>query len=35
MKMNIDCDICFLGNSITRGSDFQSYFPDKNHKYGL
>lgn len=27
-KMNIDCDVVFLGNSITNGSDFQSYFHD-------
>lgn len=28
-KMNIDCDIVFLGNSITAGSDFQTFFPNK------
>lgn len=28
-KLNIDVDVAFFGNSITRGSDFQSYFPDK------
>jgi len=27
-KMNIDCDVVFLGNSITNGSNFQSYFQD-------
>ena len=28
-KMHYDCDIVFLGNSITAGSDFQSSFQDK------
>lgn len=28
-KMNIEADIVFFGNSITRGSDFQRSFPDK------
>ena len=28
-KLHIDFDIAFLGNSITRGSDFQAAFPDK------
>lgn len=28
-KMRYDADIAFFGNSITRGSDFQSYFPSK------
>ena len=28
-KLNLDIDIAFFGNSITRGSDFQSYFPNK------
>lgn len=27
-KMNIECDAAFFGNSITRGSDFQQFFPD-------
>lgn len=27
--MHIDCDIVFLGNSITAGSDFQAFFQDK------
>lgn len=29
-KLNIDFDIAFFGNSITRGSDFQQFFPEKN-----
>ena len=28
-KMNIDFDIVFFGNSITRGSSFHEYFPNK------
>lgn len=28
-KLNLDVDIAFFGNSITNGSDFQSYFPHK------
>ena len=28
-KMNIDFDIVFFGNSITRGSSFHEYFSDK------
>lgn len=28
LKMNISCDVAFFGNSITRGSDFQQYFPE-------
>lgn len=28
-KMRIDCDIVFLGNSTTVGSDFQAYFQDR------
>lgn len=28
-KMDIKADIAFLGNSITQGSDFSKYFPDK------
>lgn len=28
-KMDIDADIVFFGNSITCGSTFQEYFPDK------
>lgn len=28
-KMHYDCDIAFLGNSITAGSDFQLFFQDK------
>lgn len=28
-KMHYDCDIVFLGNSITAGSDFQPSFQDK------
>lgn len=28
-KLHIDFDVAFFGNSITRGSDFQQYFPDK------
>jgi lysophospholipase L1-like esterase len=28
-KLHTDFDIAFFGNSITRGSDFQEYFPDK------
>lgn len=28
-KMNIDADVVFFGNSITKGSDFQKSFPDK------
>ncbi|MDO5343215.1 MAG: GDSL-type esterase/lipase family protein [Bacteroidia bacterium] len=27
-KLHTDFDVAFFGNSITRGSDFQSYFPD-------
>ena len=27
--MHYDCDIAFLGNSITAGSDFQAFFFDK------
>ncbi len=27
-KMRIECDAVFFGNSITRGSDFQKYFPE-------
>lgn len=27
--MQIDCDIVFLGNSTTVGSDFQAYFQDR------
>lgn len=27
-KMNIQCEAAFFGDSITRGSDFQSYFPE-------
>lgn len=26
--MNIQCEAAFFGDSITRGSDFQSYFPE-------
>lgn len=28
-KLHTDFDIAFFGNSITRGSDFQQFFPDK------
>lgn len=28
-KMSYDADICFLGNSITYASNFQTYFTDK------
>lgn len=28
-KINIDADVVFFGNSITKGSDFQQSFPDK------
>lgn len=28
-KMHAEFDVAFLGNSITTGSDFQSFFPDK------
>ena len=28
-KLYADFDVAFFGNSITRGSDFQIYFPDK------
>lgn len=28
-KLHTDFDIVFFGNSITRGSDFQHFFPDK------
>lgn len=28
-QMNYDADIVFFGNSITRGSNFNEYFPDK------
>ncbi|MDE7407378.1 MAG: hypothetical protein K2M76_03060 [Muribaculaceae bacterium] len=28
-KLDIDFDVAFFGNSITRGSDFQACFPDK------
>ena len=28
-KLNYDADVVFLGDSITRGSDFREYFPDK------
>lgn len=27
-KLNLDCDAAFFGNSITRGSNFQEYFPE-------
>lgn len=29
-KLHTDFDVAFFGNSITRGSDFQSYFQDKS-----
>lgn len=28
-KMRYECDVVFLGNSLTASSDFQLYFPDK------
>ncbi len=28
-KLHMDFDVAFFGNSITRGSDFQMFFPDK------
>ena len=28
-KLNLETDAVFFGNSITRGSSFQDYFPDK------
>ena len=28
-KLNLKADICFFGDSITRGGDFQNCFPDK------
>lgn len=28
-KLHTDFDVAFFGNSITRGSDFQQFFPDK------
>ena len=28
-KMHTEFDVAFFGNSITRGSDFQQFFPDK------
>lgn len=28
-KLNYDADIVFFGDSITRGSDFREYFPEK------
>lgn len=27
-KLNLTCDVCFFGNSITAGSSFQEYFPN-------
>lgn len=27
-KMNVNCDVCFFGNSITAGSDFRNAFPE-------
>lgn len=28
-KLHLKADVVFFGNSITKGSDFQSFFPDK------
>lgn len=28
-KLNIEFDVAFFGNSITKGSNFQSFFPDR------